>query len=174
MCCDSTTSSVSDNVPGLPFETLMSHTGGGIYSESFTISGGAGTVFVSALVTGEGGMYGEYINNFNPTIDPEICQTDAKIDFDWGTGNGTPLSVSDYFCIRWSGYISPPTSETYTITMDSVYGAGYGTLDSVDLVVNGDLQMDLELGRLYPLEYVFREDENSASTSLKWSSPSVG
>ena len=165
---------MSDNVPGLPFETTMSHTSGGIYSGSFTISGGAGTVFVSALVTGEGGIYGEYINVRDPTVDPEICQTDAKIDFNWGTGNATPLSVGNNFCVRWSGYISPPTSETYTITFSTEGIGGYGVLDTVNLVENVGLQMYLELGTLYSLEHVYTEGTNNpAGSNLKWSSPSI-
>ena len=80
------------------------------------ITAGSGTVFVSAEVVGVGGIHGSYRTGLDTSVAADICQTDPAIDFDWGTGNMTPLSVHDGSVV-WTGYISPPASETYTFSI---------------------------------------------------------
>jgi RHS repeat-associated protein len=66
------------------------------------------------------GVRGEYFNALNPGQaappasysftgrTPEMVRTDPQIDFDWKSGEPGPAVPSDYFLVRWTGYLDPP------------------------------------------------------------------
>ena len=55
---------------------------------------------------GKEGLKAEYFSNDKLEGEPEIVKYDKKIDFDWGLGAPSGLSVSDYFSVRWSGRLT--------------------------------------------------------------------
>lgn len=75
------------------------------------------------------GLLGNYVNTYpnvqllfsqpknTDTLGPNGTRTDGPIDFAWGTG-GTGLSgvYTDYFCVRWEGWLDASLTGTYTIT----------------------------------------------------------
>ena len=70
MCCQSTTV-----VPTLPYETVMTHTGNGVYKGSFTIVGleTQQNISVSAWVRAPGGLKGEYTHGTLDLGNPDFC-----------------------------------------------------------------------------------------------------
>eukprot|EP00484_Ammonia_sp_Unknown_P018911 CAMPEP_0197023788 /NCGR_PEP_ID=MMETSP1384-20130603/4422_1 /TAXON_ID=29189 /ORGANISM="Ammonia sp." /LENGTH=1466 /DNA_ID=CAMNT_0042452053 /DNA_START=42 /DNA_END=4442 /DNA_ORIENTATION=+ len=123
-------------------------------------------------------LYSTYGKN---VIDPQIA-------FDWGhnqplpSGNGD-FPASDYFSIRWTGYLYPPYSETYTI-YTSIYGGS-----GVRLYINNDLLIDqfdpldgaadpfiiiqLTANTLYDVQIDFREHTGECKLWLEWQSASI-
>lgn len=44
-----------------------------------------------------------------------MARTDSKLNFSWGTGSPAPGLQADNFMVRWTGYITVPTSGSYTL-----------------------------------------------------------
>jgi hypothetical protein len=76
----------------------------------------------------QSGLTGEYYNgmNFETFI---LRRTDSTINFNWGASSPTTGVNPDSFSVRWSGYVIPRYSETYTFYTK--------TGDGVRLWVNG-------------------------------------
>ena len=47
---------------------------------------------------------------------PALLRTDAMIDFNWGLTAAVARGVSRHFSVRWTGYIQPETTDTYTFS----------------------------------------------------------
>ena len=76
------------------------------------------------------GLIGEYFNAKNLT-DPRLTRLDPNVDVDW---DGKSPSSSDYvgtdtFSVRWTGFVEPLFSESYTFVTQAD--------DGVRLWVNG-------------------------------------
>lgn len=110
-CC--TLSAFQDSVPGLPIEVTMQDNGDGTYEHTYLITGGGGTITLSISVLTEGGAYAEYYTNSSLSGSPSYCFAEGPIDNNWGGGVVTPTSQADSVSARWTGYIYPPTTETY-------------------------------------------------------------
>ncbi len=52
-----------------------------------------------------------------------MVRNDNKLNFDWGEGAASPGLPSDSFVIRWKGYITAPTSGSYTLGVNGMVGA---------------------------------------------------
>lgn len=172
-CCGVTPS--SDNVPGLPIETQMTVRSDGQYEATFAISGGSGTIFVSAEVQGVGGLRGSYYQSYDTTVPADICQTDKTIDFSWDANNMFPASTNPGITVAWTGYISPPTSETYLIKTTSRSTVLVSTLDGLNLSVGEYSSIDMEVGKLYKLDWMLQAAKGIgvAGLTLEWFSNST-
>ena len=124
------------------------------------------------------GLHAEYFADTGLTS-LAFERTDPCVDFDWAYGSpGNGLGTSDS-SVRWTGYVEPRYSETYT----------FHTLadDGERLWVDGRLLIDewqggaateytgtiyLEAGRQYPIQMEYFEATGRASVELLWSSPS--
>lgn len=58
------------------------------------------------------GLMGEYFDDVG-FINQKLTRNDQNVDFDWGSGAPDPSMGGDYFSIRWTGYVTPPTSGNY-------------------------------------------------------------
>ncbi len=125
-----------------------------------------------------GGLMGDYFygTGFNSLA---FSRVDGAVDFDWGTGSPDPSMGPDAFSVRWTGFVMPRYSETYTFTTTSD--------DGVRLWVGGNLLIDnwtdhaatedsgavaLEAGRPYEIVLEYYENGGDALIKLYWSSPS--
>ena len=61
------------------------------------------------------GLLGEYFNNPSQT-NRVLARTDAQVNFAWGGGAPDPAVSSNNFSARWSGWMVPQYSETYTLS----------------------------------------------------------
>jgi RHS repeat-associated protein len=121
------------------------------------------------------GLTGEYFanNNFTNLV---YTQTDPVVNFDWGNGGPSGLP-GDNFSIRWSGYVQPRFSETYTFCsvkndMARLYVNGQKLFDhSYYQTVEKCGSIALSAGVKYSITLEFADYENAATVNLTWSSP---
>jgi hypothetical protein len=135
------------------------------------------TYTLSTSGTGTG-LKGDYYNgmNFETFI---LSRIDPTINFNWGGRPAEPVNW-DNFSVRWTGFITPASSETYTFTTNSD--------DGVRLWVNGQALVDnwtphpptensgqiaLVAGQSYSIQIDFFEAGGTATIQLYWSTPTI-
>ena len=69
------------------------------------------------------GLMGQYFNSVSLSGTPVLTKIDPIVNFDWGTGSPASLINTDLFSIRWTGYIKPLYSQTYTFCVGSDDGS---------------------------------------------------
>ena len=135
-------------------------------------------ITIDPIEDGSGqGLNGEYFNSIDFT-GASVSRLDATVDFYW---DNEPISgvQEEGFSIRWTGWIMPLYSETYTFTTTSD--------DGIRLWVNNTLLIDdwnthsvqansgviqLVAGQVYDIRVEFFDDVGSAEVHLMWSSAS--
>lgn len=125
------------------------------------------------------GLAGLYFPNRSLSGDPAMTRTDATIDFsNWGSA--PPIQgVSSNYSVRWTGYVVPRYSETYTFTTFSD--------DGVRLVINNQVVTEnwtdhattqnsgsiaLVAGRHYAITVEYYQGGGAAVIQLYWQSQS--
>src|SRR4051794_24986840 len=124
------------------------------------------------------GLLADYYDNINFTA-LGLSRTDPAIDFDWGNGAPDPRIGPDTFSVRWTGFVQPRYSQTYTFYTTSDDGAR--------LWVNGQLIVDkwidqgpttwsgtiaLTANQFYSIQMDYYENGVGAMARLEWSSSS--
>ncbi|WP_281336892.1 PA14 domain-containing protein [Flavobacterium eburneipallidum] len=125
------------------------------------------------------GLKGEYYTNMNLTGSPALTRTDATAGFNWGGGSPDPSIPNDGFSVRWSGYVQPLYSETYTFSTSSDDGIRLW-VNGVQIInnwTNHGVTVDngnitLTAGVKYSIVLEFFENGGDAIAQLSWSSPS--
>jgi autotransporter-associated beta strand protein len=143
---------------------------------------------VGTLGTGTG-LYGNYYNTpgagSSPTSMPDppaLSRLDPTVNFIWGTGSPDPLINADHFAVRWTGFVQPSYSQTYTFIAN--------TDDGVRLWVDGQQVINnwldkgpsdtlstpvaLVAGQKYGLVMEYYENAVGATAQLKWSTANRG
>ncbi|MFH0901667.1 MAG: PA14 domain-containing protein, partial [Pseudomonadota bacterium] len=127
---------------------------------------------------GGSGLAGEYFNNADLT-ERVLVRTDSSIDFGWGYGTPDASINGETFSVRWSGWIKPSYSETYTFTTSTDDGARLWVNDRLmisDWTVHSQTDrswtIDLIAGTRYPIVMEYYENTSSAVARLYWSSAS--
>jgi regulation of enolase protein 1 (concanavalin A-like superfamily) len=150
---------------------------GGVAGTPLTINF---TVQDSSGGGGGSGLSAQYFDNSNFTA-LKTTRTDATVDFNWAQSApvGAGLTNPDTFSVRWSGFVQPQYSETYTFYTTSD--------DGVRLWVNGQQIINnwtihgatensgsiaLSAGQKYDLRLEFYENAGDAVARLAWSSNS--
>ncbi|MDF2456566.1 MAG: hypothetical protein K0R51_2559, partial [Cytophagaceae bacterium] len=142
---------------------------------------------------GEGtGLKGEYYNTNNLTGSIVLTKPNEAIDFDWTTNSPQAVTVNnDNFSARWTGYVQPLYSETYTFYVTSDDGNRlYVDNMSVPLSLTPTNVADpadswadhgpaeyygtitLIAGKKYNIKVEYAEKGGGAMINLKWSSTS--
>jgi RHS repeat-associated protein len=137
-----------------------------------------GELLVTASGYGDQGLQAEYYNSLDFTS-PALTRTDSTVNFDWGGGSPAAGVGVDNFTTRWTGFVTPLYTQTYTF-----YTV---TDDGVRLWVNGQLVIDkwidqaptewsgqitLEANKRYSIKMEFYERGGGAMARLYWSSAS--
>ncbi len=136
------------------------------------------SVNVTSVPVGTGnGIRGVYYNNIDFT-GTSVTRIDPSVNFDWGTGSPDPAIGANTFSARWTGYVQPRYTETYTFITT--------TDDGVRLYVNNQLIVDhfvdqgatewtgtiaLQAGQTYAIRMDYYENGGDASAKLEWQSP---
>ncbi|HVY25116.1 MAG TPA: PA14 domain-containing protein [Polyangiaceae bacterium] len=135
------------------------------------------------------GLLGEYFNQRDNNINiipanwtVTASRVDASVNFQWGNGAPGPAGIGvDNFSVRWSGFVTAPTTEAYTF-----YATGD---DGVRLWVDGNLvvnawwdqgpteyasaAINLTKGVPVSIRMEYFEHGGGATAELRWSSASV-
>jgi len=142
----------------------------------------------------ERGLKGEYFRGKECAGEPVLTRVDARPDFRWDRSSPTDEAVArgelaaskaldgDNFCIRWTGFLVPPASGEYEITVTANDGArllvdGQKVLEdwsdtSVARAVSG--RVKLEKGKEHELRLEYYEDIRDAEVRLGWKLPGAG
>jgi GH43 family beta-xylosidase len=123
------------------------------------------------------GLDATYFDNQNFT-GKTVSTIDSAVDFTWGTASPASGIGGDTFSGRWTGFVRPTTSETYTFTLTGDADA------TMKLRVDGQIVVDttsvqdggvikLEADKWYPIELEYAENTGSANVKLEWASPTV-
>jgi len=116
------------------------------------------------------------------TTDPNrllMVRSDNKIGFNWGSGAASPGLPSDKFLVRWKGYITVPSTGSYTLGgvgddgMRIKLGTGLGGSDETVLDSWSDLDgnrwgtaKNLTAGQTIPITVEYVETTGTASFKL--------
>ncbi len=137
------------------------------------------TAFAPVVGTGTG-LKGDYYNTADFSGAIYQSRTDATVNFDWGTGSPYLFIGSNTFSARWTGFVQPLYSQTYTFYTTSD--------DGVRLWVNGQQIINnwvshsstensgtitLVAGVKYTIRMDYYENTGSAVAKLSWSSAST-
>lgn len=129
------------------------------------------------------GLQGSYFANMTLTGTPAGTRIDGPVDFDWGVGApGVGGIGTDGFSVRWTGFVTPTVSGSYTFRTRSD--------DGVRLYLDGALIIDnwtdhaptdndsapvaLNAGQRYAVVMEFYENGGGAVAQLSWSGPATG
>ncbi len=139
----------------------------------FTTAGGTST--------GNGtGLRGDYFDKSHPNAHIIFSRIDPLVDFNWGNNSPLPQLNAEKFSVRWTGYVQPMSSETYTFY---TY-----TDEGVRLWVNGRKIIDnwkkhtatenhgsiaLVKGVKYDIKMEYYDKKGAAVARLLWSSAST-
>lgn len=133
-------------------------------------------VVKSALTVDAHGLLGEYFDNDDLTA-PVMARVDPTVDANWGTGAPAPGVGVDTFSVRWTGFVTPQFSETYSFIFRSD--------DGVRLWIDGSKIIDdwtdhsardsqgsiaLQGGQAYSIRLEYYDNTGNASAQLSWSS----
>ncbi|MBB5351914.1 DNA-binding beta-propeller fold protein YncE [Haloferula luteola] len=125
-----------------------------------------------------GGLLANYYADTNFT-DLAFTRIDPEIHFDFGEKTPLPgILDADTWSIRWSGWLIPEFSETYTFHVTSDEGVRL-TVDGTTWIDNGrgsgdfiqTASIDLKAGVPVSLSLEHRETGGNALIHLEWSSP---
>jgi beta-glucosidase len=123
---------------------------------------------------------GKQVGQIPPDPKPRFTRIDRQVDFHWWDGAPRPDMNDDDFGVRWTGYLSPPSSGTYQL--------GAIGMNAFELYLDGKRLVDfsgiheeayryapvqLEAGKLYQIRLDYHEFLNDASIQLVWSRPFV-
>jgi PKD repeat protein len=125
------------------------------------------------------GLFAEYFDNSDLSA-PVLSRIDETVNFDWGTNSPDAGIGVDTFSARWSGFVLPQFTETYTFYVR--------TDDGVRLWVNDQLLSDywvnqgptehsstvaLTAGVKTSIRMEYFENAGGAVAQLSWSSPTT-
>jgi PA14 domain len=136
------------------------------------------TISLTALAAADGtGLLGSYYSGarFSGAVTQRL---DSTIGFDWGGTAPVATVGADKFCVKWTGRIRAPSSETITFTTTSD--------DGIILLINGQVVIDhwsdhsptdlsgtftMIAGSTYDIQLRYYENTGGAVAKLYWSSP---
>lgn len=125
------------------------------------------------------GLQGEYYDNKDFT-DHKVSRIDPQIDFEWGSGSpDSQIGTSD-FSVRWTGWVKPVSTGTYTFYTRSDDGVRL-RVNGVNIIDNWTNHSEtedigriyLESGQMYPIRMEYYEHGGLATIKLSWSGPDV-
>ena len=148
------------------------------FVDDFTGATTVNAAFQTVPAPGGAGLLGEYYDNddFTGTL---LQRVDPTVDFDWVLGSPDPSMGTNGFSIRWTGFVTPQFSQTYTFYTT--------TDDGVRLWVNNQPIIDywipqaaiersgtiaLTAGVPVAIKMEFFEIAGEAVAKLSWSSAS--
>jgi beta-glucosidase len=127
---------------------------------------------------GREGVLGEYFNNREMNGEPVFTRIDDQVDFYWENLSPAIELPDDDFGIRWTTYLIPPETGRYAI---GTWGSsGYELfLDGQKVIsernehhaFNKEYGVDLEAGKKYRIELLYKNYSGDADMKLLWAPP---
>lgn len=133
---------------------------------------------VSTLGNGVG-LLGQYFIDPQGDLDepPVLTRVDTTVNFIWNAASPDPLLPADFFTIRWTGYVEPLFSETYSFSVNSDDGCRLWVNDSLIIdkwvpqaTTEHSGYITLQAGVKYRIRLEFLEIGGGATVQLFWAS----
>ncbi|HYG74843.1 MAG TPA: PA14 domain-containing protein [Planctomycetota bacterium] len=137
-------------------------------------------LYPATTTSGSGdGLMASYYDNIDFT-GVSVTRKDPQVNFDWSSGSPASGIAADTFSVRWTGFVQPQYSQTYTFYTQSD--------DGVRLWINGQQLVNnwtdhgltensgsiaLTAGQRYSLKMEFYDRSGGAVARLLWSSAST-
>lgn len=127
---------------------------------------------------GKQGVLGEYFNNREMKGTPSFTRVDDQIDFYWEHLSPGLDLPDDNFGVKWTTYLVPPVSGTYAI--GSWGSSGYEVLLDGKRILSDrsehhafhkEYSVDLEKGKKYKIEVLYKNYSGDADMKLLWTPP---
>jgi beta-glucosidase len=126
------------------------------------------------------GAYGEYFNNTNMKGEPSFTRIDDNINFYWEHLSPRYDLPDDNFGIRWTTYLIPPETGTYYLGGwgSSTYeikleGKTIISSSSEHSAFNTEVLQELQSGKKYKIEVLYKNYAGDADIKLLWAKPRV-
>jgi hypothetical protein len=156
---------------------VFSGTGGGLFNVNNFRAHGRGAASEDSSSSSRG-LLAEYFNNTELQGDPDFTRIEPGAGFNWGRRSPADGIRIDFFSVRWSGSVRPPTSGTYRFFADTdnlvrVLLDGAAIIDRWDSPVDGEAgsrSVRLEAGRSYDLVVEYAEQTGDARIIVRWES----
>jgi glucose/arabinose dehydrogenase len=124
------------------------------------------------------GLKGEYYDNIDLT-NLKLTRVDPNVNFNWGSAAPNTLIGPDTFSVRWSGFVQPQFSQTYTFFTNTDDGVRLWVNDKliIDKWVNQSTKewsgsITLTAGQKYTIKMEYFNNTFDAVAVLRWRSPS--
>jgi GH43 family beta-xylosidase len=123
------------------------------------------------------GLRAEYFATY---IDLVVDRVDPTLDFDWMDGPAAEGLAADRWSIRWTGWLLPPDTGTYTIITDTDDGVRVWIDDALVIddwqghfVTRNEAMVDLSAGVPAKIRVDYFEYDIAASARLSWASATL-
>jgi len=127
---------------------------------------------------GTPGLTGWYFGNSTLAGKPIRQQQDAAPNFEWGKDAPAPTIPADYFSIRWEGFLTAPTSGSYSFAVRAgeqvrLWVNGQKILDTWDgqSLTESDIYVNLAANESTPIKLEYHSEEGDAHVQLQWTAP---
>ncbi len=127
---------------------------------------------------GRQGVFGEYYNNREMYGDPVFTKMDDQLNFYWEHFSPRYDLPDDDFGVKWTTFLVPPVTGTYAL--GSWGSSGYELyLDGKRIIsernehhaFHREYYVDLQAGRKYKIEVLYRNYGGDADFKLLWTRP---
>lgn len=127
---------------------------------------------------GEPGLTAQYYDNNNWEGNPVIHQIDSTVNFQWDIETPHPSLQMGEYSIRWSGYITPPKTGTYSF---SDWGKPYMEFEIAEQISGGGnhehrpalihKDIHMEKGKKYKIEIKYNNYYGNSTAKMFWAVP---
>jgi hypothetical protein len=133
----------------------------------------------TAIPSVVGQLMAQYFDNQDFT-NLKYTRFEPYVNKNWGTASPITGVGGDTFSVRWTGYLRAPVTGTYTFTTKSDGGIKFMINNQLlidDSVAHTTLKeslpktINLELGKLYPIQVDYFETTGNAYAQLLWTYP---
>jgi len=125
------------------------------------------------------GLTGAYFANVGFEGEAALVRVDAGVDFTWWANSPLGGQPTDEFSIRWTGALAPPVSGAYTLAVKACSGYRlhlngqeiFPYKESEHHFFTRSHQVELEAGRLYPIQLEYVNNGRDPQAQLLWAAP---
>lgn len=117
-----------------------------------------------------------YFHNTTLTGTPVLTRTEPNVDYNWGSGTPAPGVRGDTFSAVWTGYLTAPVTDTYTIHFwyDDLFRLYMNDTLVADYWTGGcctwrSATYSLTAGQKIPIKVEMAENGGGAGARLHWS-----
>lgn len=168
-----------------PLEALQNKIGDKVkinFAQGMIIDGETNPIETKYLFTDKdekvNGLKAEYFTNMNLEGEPAKIVVDNQINFTWNDKGPFEDFQKDNFSVRWTGYVKPEKSETFTFDVGSDDGVRLYIDDQLVIddwtdhaYLTNSFTKDFKAGQFYKIKLEYYENGGGAIVKFGWRKP---